>query len=43
MKNAKNLFVKTSKGNTKNGGDNMTTEDRRLMVETISEIKELKE
>jgi len=26
----------------KRGGKKMTTEDRRLMVETISEIKELK-
>ena len=36
------IFERTSRATNKNGGDYMTTEDRRLMVETISEIKELK-
>jgi len=43
MKNEKRkIFEKVIKATNKNGGDYMTTEDRRLMVETISEIKELK-
>jgi hypothetical protein len=43
MKNEKRkLFERTIRASDKKGGDYMTTEDRRLMVETISEIKELK-
>jgi len=43
MKNEKRkLFERTGIASGKKGGDSMTTEDRMLMVETISEIKELK-
>ena len=41
-KEKRKIFERHGKIFTKKGGDNMTTEDRMLMVETISEIKELK-
>jgi hypothetical protein len=43
MGNEKRKFFESiCKASNGKGGDYMTTEDRRLMVETISEIKELK-
>jgi len=46
MKNEKRIekkvFGRKKRANKHNGGGDMTVEDRRVMLETLSEVKELK-